>query len=113
MTAPLTTERPAALGQGTANTTAGSQVELTVAPEPMAYLRLDTGEVVGVPAADVAELHNEFDRWNRLIHCVFQPIVDGISGWSWTAFQRDRGRCFSLIVDAASAVSWTMGVARK
>jgi hypothetical protein len=45
--------------------------------------------------------------------CVFQPIVDGISGWSWTAFQRDRGRCFSLIVDAASAVSWTMGVARK
>lgn len=68
MTAPLTTERPAALGQGTANTTYGSQVTVTVAPEPMAYLRLDTGEVVGVPAADVTELHNEFDRWNRLIH---------------------------------------------
>jgi len=27
---------------------------------------------------------------------VFQPIVDGISGWSWTAFQRDRGRHFKL-----------------
>lgn len=68
MTTSTSTERPAALGQGTANTTFGSQVMVTVAPEPMAYLRLDTGEVVGVPAADVAELHNEFDRWNRLIH---------------------------------------------
>ena len=68
MTAPLTADRPAELGKGTANTTAGSQVTVTIAPEPMAYLRLDTGEVVGVPAADVAELHNEFDRWNRLIH---------------------------------------------
>ena len=35
--------------------------------------------------------------------CVFQPIVDGISGRSWTAFQRDRGRRFKLIVDAVSA----------
>jgi len=23
---------------------------------------------------------------------LFQPIVDGISGWSWTGSQRDRGR---------------------
>lgn len=34
----------------------------------MAYLRLDTGEVIGVPAGDVAELHKEFDIWNRLMH---------------------------------------------
>ena len=32
---------------------------------------------------------------------------------SWTAFQADRGRRFSLIVDAVSAGSWTMGVTRK
>jgi hypothetical protein len=29
----------------------------------------------------------------------FRLIVDGISAWSWTAFQTDRGRCFSVIVD--------------
>jgi hypothetical protein len=68
MTAPMTSERPAALGQGTANATPGSQVAVTVAPEPMAYLRLDTGEVVFVPAGEVTGLNNEFDRWNRLIH---------------------------------------------
>jgi len=45
--------------------------------------------------------------------CVFQPIVDGISGGWWTGIQRDRGRRFSLIVDAVSASSWTMGVARR
>ena len=32
---------------------------------------------------------------------------------SWTPFQADRGRHFSVIVDAVSAGSWTMGVARK
>lgn len=32
---------------------------------------------------------------------------------SWTPFQADRGRRFSLIVDAVSAGSWTMGMARK
>lgn len=61
-------ERPPALGDGTANTTRGSKVILPVAPEPMAYLRLDTGEVYAVPAQDVPGLHNEFDKWNRLIH---------------------------------------------
>jgi len=29
----------------------------------------------------------------------FRLIVDGISAGSWTAFQSDRGRCFSGIVD--------------
>jgi len=40
----------------------------------------------------------------------------GVSAYfslSWTAFQADRGRRFSLIVDAVSAGSWTTGVARK
>jgi len=32
---------------------------------------------------------------------------------SWTPFQADRGRHSGLIVDAVSAGSWTMGVARK
>lgn len=68
MTAPLTSERPPALGEGTVNTTKGSQVPVSVAPEPMTYLRLDTGEVYAVPAQDVPGLHNEFDKWNRLMH---------------------------------------------
>jgi len=29
----------------------------------------------------------------------FRLIVDAISAGSWTAFQTDRGRCFSVIVD--------------
>lgn len=41
---------------------------LPVSAEPQAYLRLDTGEVYTVPASGVPILHNEFDRWNRLIH---------------------------------------------
>jgi hypothetical protein len=61
-------ERPAALGSATMNTTVGSQATVHVAPAPMAYLRLDTGEVYAVPAEDVAGLHNEFDKWNRLIY---------------------------------------------
>jgi len=68
MSSQSTAERPPALGNGTANITHGSQVSLPVSPEPMAYLRLDTGEVYAVPAQDVPGLHNEFDRWNRLIH---------------------------------------------
>ena len=56
------------LKSGTANTRQGSQEEGRVAPEPTAYLRLDTGEVIGVPAGDVTALNNEFDKWNRLIH---------------------------------------------
>jgi len=40
--------------------------------------------------------------------CIFQPIVDGVSGWTWTRFQRDRGRHFKLIVDAVSVWSWTI-----
>lgn len=58
----------ATLKEGTANTAQGSQEIARVAPEPQAYLRLDTGEVIGVPAGDVTKLNNEFDRWNRLIH---------------------------------------------
>lgn len=68
MSSQSTAERPPALGNGTANTTHGSQVSLPVSPEPMAYLRLDTGDVYAVPAQDVPGLHNEFDKWNRLIH---------------------------------------------
>jgi hypothetical protein len=56
------------LGQGTTNTTPGSVVRLPVAPEPQAYLRLDTGEVIVVPATDHTALHNEFDKWNRLVY---------------------------------------------
>lgn len=56
------------LKSGTANTRQGSQEEGRVAPEPTAYLRLDTGEVIGVPAGDVTALNNEFDKWNRLIY---------------------------------------------
>lgn len=56
------------LKSGTANTCQGSQEQACIAPEPSAYLRLDTGEVIGVPASDATALNNEFDRWNRLIH---------------------------------------------
>ena len=56
------------LGQGTTNTTQGSQVTLPVKPEPLAFLRLDTGEVYLVPASDTNALNGEFDKWNRLIH---------------------------------------------
>lgn len=69
MSLPTTTEmRPPALGSGTPNTTPGSQVPVSVAPAPMAYLRLDTGEVYAVPASDNTQLNNEFDKWNRLIY---------------------------------------------
>lgn len=61
-------ERPPALGEGTANKTPGSQVEVLVKPEPAAFLRLDTGEVVFVPAPDTTALNNEFDKWNRLVY---------------------------------------------
>lgn len=61
-------EQESALGDGVANTAQGSQVTLAVAPAPLTYLRLDTGEVYGVPARDAVELHNEFDKWNRLMH---------------------------------------------
>ncbi len=64
----IANERPAALGTGTMNSTMGSQVTVYVTPAPMAYLRLDTGEVYAVPAQDITELHTEFDKWNRLIH---------------------------------------------
>ncbi|MCC4114392.1 hypothetical protein LLG90_03395 [Aromatoleum toluclasticum] len=57
-----------ALQTGRANTTPGSQVYAQVAPAPNAYLRLDTGEVIGVPAGDTTALNNEFDKWNRLMH---------------------------------------------
>lgn len=56
------------LKTGTANTRQGSQEQAQIAPEPMAYLRLDTGEVIGVPAGDITTLNNEFDQWNRLIY---------------------------------------------
>ena len=68
MLSPDTTERPPALGEGTANKTHGSVVKVQVKPEPQTYLRLDTGEVYAVPAQDVAALHNEFDKWNRLVY---------------------------------------------
>ena len=51
-----------------ADTTRNSQVQSQVSPAPMAYLRLDTGEVIGVPASDATQLNNEFDKWNRLIY---------------------------------------------
>lgn len=41
------------------------------------------------------------------------PLAGAYFSPSWTGFQRDRGRRFSLIVDAVSAGSWTTGVARK
>lgn len=68
MVAPTTSERAPALGEGTANKTQGSQVSVSVKPEPAAYLRLDTGEVYTIPAKDVTSLNNEFDKWNRLVH---------------------------------------------
>ena len=68
MNATVAPERAAPLGQGNANTTAGSSVPVHVKAEPQAYLRLDTGEVYTIPAASIPTLHNEFDRWNRLIH---------------------------------------------
>lgn len=57
----------AELKSGVANTQSNSQVSSEIAPEPNAYLRLDTGEVIGVPTVDITELNNEFDKWNRLI----------------------------------------------
>lgn len=59
---------PEPLATGKYNAVQKSVVDVPVAPAPMAYLRLDTGEVIGVPAGDVAELHKEFDTWNRLMH---------------------------------------------
>lgn len=61
-------EKAPALGEGTANKTQGSQVSVSVKPEPAAFLRLDTGEVYTVPAKDITGLNNEFDQWNRLIY---------------------------------------------
>jgi len=61
-------ESTATLKEGIANTVKGSQEAAKVARAPQAYLRLDTGEVIGVPAGDVTALNNEFDKWNRLIH---------------------------------------------
>lgn len=58
----------AELKSAVANTQQNSQVNSEVAPEPNAYFRLDTGEVIGVPAADNTALNNEFDKWNRLVH---------------------------------------------
>jgi len=58
----------AELKSAAADTTPNSQVHSEIAPEPNAYLRLDTGEVIGVPAADNTQLNNEFDKWNRLIY---------------------------------------------
>lgn len=68
MNATVAPERVDPIGQGKANKTAGSREPLPVKAEPQAYLRLDTGEVYTVPASGVPILHNEFDRWNRLIH---------------------------------------------
>jgi hypothetical protein len=68
MLSPDTTERAPPLGEGTANKIHGSVVKVKVKPEPQTYLRLDTGEVYAVPAQDVAVLHNEFDKWNRLVY---------------------------------------------
>lgn len=56
------------LATGKYNPVQKSIVDVPVTPEPLTYLRLDTGEVIGVPAGDVAELHKEFDTWNRLMH---------------------------------------------
>lgn len=68
MNATVAPERVDPIGQGKANKAAGSREPLPVKAEPQAYLRLDTGEVYTVPASGVPILHNEFDRWNRLIH---------------------------------------------
>lgn len=68
MNATVVPQRAEPIGQGKANKTNGSTEELPVKAEPQAYLRLDTGEVYTVPASGVPTLHNEFDRWNRLIH---------------------------------------------
>jgi integrase/recombinase XerD len=42
-----------------------------------------------------------------MLGCVFQPIADGISASSRTAFQSDRGRCFSAIADDFGGVQVT------
>jgi hypothetical protein len=58
------------------------------------------------PAAHILLVEDDpqIRRFVRLaLECVFQPIVDGISGGSWTGFQRDCGRRFRLIMDAVSA----------
>lgn len=68
MFASTMSEKAPALGDGTANKTPGSQVSVSVKPEPAAFLRLDTGEVYTVPAKDITGLNNEFDQWNRLIY---------------------------------------------
>lgn len=68
MFASTMSEKAPALGEGTANKTQGSQVSVSVKPEPAAFLRLDTGEVYTVPAKDITGLNNEFDKWNRLIY---------------------------------------------
>ncbi|MCX9154501.1 hypothetical protein OPU71_00010 [Niveibacterium sp. 24ML] len=65
---PTTTGAETPLATGQYNTRKGSTVDAHVAPEPMGFLRLDTGEVIFVPAADSALVNNEFDRWNRLMH---------------------------------------------
>lgn len=68
MFASTMSEKAPALGDGTANKTPGSQVSVSVKPEPAAFLRLDTGEVYTVPAKDITGLNNEFNQWNRLIY---------------------------------------------
>ena len=63
-----TNDRSPSLKEGTANTKYGSQEQSHVAPAPQAFLRLDTGEVIGVPAPEITALNNEFDKWNRLVY---------------------------------------------
>jgi hypothetical protein len=58
----------AELKSAPADTERDSQIHAQAAPEPNAYLRLDTGEVIGVPAADHTQLNNVFDKWNRLVY---------------------------------------------
>ncbi|MDD4999972.1 MAG: hypothetical protein PHO55_03185, partial [Thiomonas arsenitoxydans] len=62
--------------------------------QPRARTRLQRGDYVRRSRQWLAQLRISAHRGRH-----FRLIVDGISAGSWTAFQPDRGRCFSVIVD--------------
>ena len=56
------------LATGATRKPGGEPFIALVTPQPMAFLQVDTGEVIGVPAEDTTALHAEFDKWNRLMY---------------------------------------------
>jgi hypothetical protein len=62
-----TTAEDNVLGRGTCNTTPGSVVCVKVKPEPLFFLRPETGEILECPAESVAAVRQEIALLNKLL----------------------------------------------